>query len=193
MTHRKKITSQSGFMSVEAIATTLFYLIMVSIVSIIAAQVINSGKMAASLNAIGMLRVNAQYVGVNSGSSYVNISSMKIHDYVPLIATDGAPTPTYTLPTSHIISIAKALEKDGNPDKQDAGLTAAEAATNAYFTMQIVGLNPNDCRKVAYYGIGGGYGVYDLTGDQVLSNASQIESSCTPDPINPVTIRLTSK
>lgn len=190
MTHRKKITSQSGFMSVEAIATTLFYLIMIAIVAGISAQVMNSGKMAASLSAIGMLRVNAQYVGVNSGSTYVNIDGINLHDYVPLIATDGAITPTFTLPTSHEINIRVSTANDGDPDIPGTKLTATKVATNGYFTMDIADLNPNDCRKIAYYGIGGGYGVSD--GASAIA-AADVETKCSPSGGTLVKLSLTSK
>ena len=116
MTHRKKITSQSGFMSVEAIATTLFYLIMVAVIAAISAQVISGGKIASTLNSLGALRVNIQYVGANLSdySSVASTTGFNLHAYVPSIADAGSDT--YKLPTGHTISTFPAVKDDINPD-----------------------------------------------------------------------------
>ncbi|MCR5813490.1 MAG: hypothetical protein K6G15_03210 [Desulfovibrio sp.] len=185
MTHRKKITSQSGFMSVEAIATSLFYLIMVAIVAGIAAQVISSGKMAASLNAVSILRVSVQYIGANCNSDYSSVATLNPHEYVSIIKPAQDDDSDYTLPTTHPIRIGTAGVKDVNPDTQ----TEMTATSTSLFTMEIADLSPSDCRKVAYYGLGAGYGVAlaDGTGKRATKTftlgaatgkISDVESDC---------------
>lgn len=199
MTHRKKITSQSGFMSVEAIATTLFYLIMVAVIAAIAAQVISGGKIASTLNSLGALRVNVQYVGANlSDYSTVNSSDpalkFNLHEYVPSISNPASEE--YRLPTAHLVTTFPAKQNDINPDTGTA-ITSATGDTSL-FTIQIVGLSPSDCRKVAYYAIGGGYGLATTTattsapanGDAQITSA-EVESKCGTGAA--VSLHLTSK
>lgn len=204
MPYRTKVNSQSGFMSVEAIATTLFYLIMVAVVAAIAAQVITGGKIASTLNSIGALRVNVQYVGANL-SNYSSVDSTSTgtfnpHEYVSSISTDGGTPPVYKLPTSHLISVFPAQAGDFSPDEMFVATPTAEAtANNALFTMQIIGLSSSDCRKVAYYALGGGYGLTTTTattaeitaGGGTAITAGTVEATCGTN--TKVSLHLTSK
>ncbi len=196
MTHRKKITSQSGFMSVEAIATTLFYLIMVAVITLIASQVMNTGKMAASLNSLSLVRVNIQYVGT-SVASYDQANNLRLDAFVSgLKAVDSSDASKGAyLPTSHIVkaAVATAASTSVNPDTE--AVFAATDPLSSYFTMTVTELTPQDCRRIGYYGIGSGYGV--MLGATIIKKStavSDIETGCTPGSgASTVNAFLTSK
>lgn len=154
MTHRKKITSQSGFMSVEAVATALFYLIMVAIITLIASTIMNTGRMANTVSTLSLLRVNVQYVGTSVGD-YSQVKTLSLPTLVTGMLHDLS-TPVAgkaTLPTKHVVSLDKAAATD--VDETGATVTSE----NAFFHMDIDGLSFEECRRVAYYGLGAGYGV----------------------------------
>ncbi len=151
-----KIHSQSGFMSVEAVATALFYLIMVAIITLIAASIMNTGKMANSVSTLSMLRVNLQYVGTSVGS-YEEVAKLNLPTLVPGMLQD-ASTPasgTAILPTKHEISVDHAAATDVD----ESGTAIGATAVNSYFQINIDGANFEECRRLAYYGNGAGYGI----------------------------------
>ncbi|MBQ9452542.1 MAG: hypothetical protein IJU65_04535 [Desulfovibrio sp.] len=185
-----KVHSQSGFMSVEAIATTLFYLIMVAAVTLIAANIMNNGKMATAISTLSQLRVNIQYVGTNVGG-YTETSSLPLENVVSGVTavTPGTASAGVTLPTGTIVKAALATATDIDPDTN----AALGAVNPAYFTFDVSNLSPQDCRKIAYYGRGAAYGM-TINGAQVTTATpvSDIESACSTITLVQ-SIRLTSK
>ena len=182
MIHRQKCNSQSGFMSVEAIATSLFYLIMIAMVTLIASKVMNSGKMATTLSALSILRVNLQYVGTNAGT-YGGINSIVLSSLVPGLIIDlDTPTPgSGILPTKHVVEVTNAHASDPNVTRSadGSGVGTLSAASTSLFRMEIKDVNPEECRRMAYYGWGGDYGV--MVGTTVIGTGGTInliETKC---------------
>ncbi len=169
-------------MSVEAIATSLFYLIMIAMVTLIASKVMNSGKMATTLSALSILRVNLQYVGTNAGT-YGGVNAIVLSSLVPGLITDlTTPTPgAGYLPTAHEVEVESAQPNDPNVTRSDDGLGIGTLSTGntSLFRMEIKALTAEECRRVAYYGWGGDYGV--MVGTTVIGKSgtiSQIEEKC---------------
>ena len=171
----KKNHSQSGFMSVESIANALFYLIMIAVVTMIAAKVMNTGKMATTVSALSLLRSNLQYVGTNAGN-YNSVSTLSLPQLVPGLLKDLA-TPVAgkaLLPTTETVTVG--VSQIGDPDETGTTLTAVNSAI---FRMQIDSVSPQDCRRIGYYGLGGGYGVMiNAAVVTMVRSVSGIETNC---------------
>lgn len=192
MIHRQKCNSQSGFMSVEAIATALFYLVMIGIVTLIASKVMNSGKMATATSSLSMLRSNLQYIGANAGD-YSSIAQVTPSTLLPGLLT-GTNAGKASLKTGHEITIRVADKSNNGDINEDATALASDEVAKQYFAIEIAKTNPEECRRIAYYAVGGGYGVkVDSNAIGPATRVTDIESNCGTDFSATVDIVLTSR
>lgn len=169
-----KVHSQSGFMSVEAVATTLFYLIMVTVITLIASQIMNSGKMASTYNALSMARVNIQYVGTNVGS-YANVDQVNVANLVPGLLTPIASGTINqaNLPISRQVEVTDLSAADVAAAPYNGGGFSADA----FFKMEVSGLTTDECRKLVYYGAGGGYDAVVMGGTVLVTSTNLIATA----------------
>lgn len=112
---------------------------------------------------------------------------------VPGLLSDAGTTGTAILPTGEIVNARVAIV--GDPDENGIALpgTAGDAVPS-YFKMSIAGVTPSDCRRLAYYGIGGGYGL-KIDSTLIPRNTAlvvNIENGCGTGT-TPVTVTLTSR
>ena len=186
----KRKNNERGFISVESITNVLFYMLMVGTAAFGAGQLLGGGGaggggggvgMAGNLSSLSVLRINAQYMAVSTGS-FTGINAAGLETLAPGFITQSDKNGDSTvsapgfgqLPNGAVISAD--VSKPGHPKPGTGDAMTAGEASKAIIIV-IPTSSYSDCRQYAYYGLAADYGVATVLDAGVIdANVLRVEN-----------------